>query len=39
MELLQIGLFWTLLVGALATVLVVAVVAGESLTTGWKESL
>ena len=28
MELLQIGLFWTLLVGALATVLVVAVVAG-----------
>lgn len=28
MELLQIGLFWTLLVGALATVLVVGVVAG-----------
>ena len=28
MELLQLGLFWTLLVGALAIVLVVAVVAG-----------
>ncbi len=28
MELLQIGIFWTLLVGALATVLVVGVVAG-----------
>ena len=28
MELLQIGLFWALLVGALATILVVGVVAG-----------
>ena len=28
MELLQIGFFWALLVGALVTVLVVAVVAG-----------
>ncbi len=28
MELLQIGIFWVLLVGALATVLVVGVVAG-----------
>ncbi len=28
MELLQLGLFWALLVGALATVLVVGVVAG-----------
>ncbi len=28
MEILQIGLFWTLLVGALGTVLVVGVVAG-----------
>ena len=28
MELLQIGIFWTLLVGSLVTVLVVAVVAG-----------
>ena len=28
MELLQLGLFWTLLVGALVTVLVVGVVAG-----------
>lgn len=28
MELLQIGFFWVLLVGALATVLVVGVVAG-----------
>ncbi len=28
MELLQIGIFWVLLVGALATILVVGVVAG-----------
>ena len=28
MELLQLGLFWALLVGALATILVVGVVAG-----------